>query len=107
MKKLFRLINMLFLIGIICSCQIKDDMVRFQPVEYNIQAEAFYRTNEYSEEFEQTFIKVLDFFKEEYEYKNGILFINRKLNDDEEWLWNLCRKSKDPSWIELMTNIQG
>lgn len=82
-------------------------MVRFQPVEYNIQAEAFYRTNEYSEEFEQTFIKVLDFFKEEYEYKNGILFINRKLNDDEEWLWNLCRKSKDPSWIELMTNIQG
>lgn len=54
---------MIFFAGIICSCQIKDDMVRFQPVEYNIQAETFYRTNEYSEEFEQTFIKVLHFLR--------------------------------------------
>jgi len=75
-------------------------MVKFQPVEYDYTEEVFYRQSVYSKEFEQTFVKVLEFFEEKYEYNDGELYITAKLNADEEWLWNLCRKAKDPSWIE-------
>ena len=105
MRRVFRITSIFFCFFFFCSCKIKEKMVEFQPVEYNVESETFYRQNEYSKEFEQTFIKVLDFFDEKYEYRNGVLFINKKLNDDEEWLWNLCRKAKDSSWIESRLNI--
>lgn len=105
MGRIFKITKIFFCFLFFTTCNSKDDMVKFQYVEYNVESESYYRQTEYSKEFEQTFIKVLDFFDEKYEYRNGVLFISKKLNDDEEWLWNLCRKAKDSSWIESRLKI--
>ena len=98
MRKNFRLILLGIILFCFSSCRI--NYVKFRSINYDYDLEKYYYEDSFSKEFEDNFVRVLDFFKEDYKYINNELYINRKLSRDKEWLWNLCRKAKDSVWLE-------
>ena len=99
MKKIFRFVLFSFLF-LITSCN--SDYVKFRAVKYDQVTQQLYYDDNYTKEFEENFIFVLDFFHEDYYIKNGQLYIKRELAKDKNYLWNLCNKSND-EWLEQTT----
>ena len=99
MKKIFKFVicSILFLI---ISCN--SDYVKFRAVKYDQVSQQLYYDDNYTKEFEEDFIRVLDFFNEDYCIRNGDLYIKRELAKDKNYLWNLCNKSND-EWLEQTT----
>ena len=98
MRKYFRLIILSVILFSFSSC--RSNYVKFKSIDYDYNLEKYYYEDSFSKEFEDNFVKVLNFFDEDYKYIDNELYINRKLFRDKEWLWNLCRKAKDSVWLE-------
>ncbi len=99
LQRLFRY-SIFSLSFLLISCD--SDYVKFRAIKYDQDSQQLYYDDNYTKEFEEDFIRVLDFFHEDYYIKNGELYIKRKLAKDKNYLWNLCNKSND-EWLEQTT----
>ena len=75
--------------------------VRFQPILF----EAGFRKNGFKQipfngNLYINLPKVLTYYDEPYKISGHVLFIRRKLADDDEQIWNYTERALDTSWIK-------
>ncbi|MCL2720178.1 MAG: hypothetical protein FWD47_02430 [Treponema sp.] len=92
MKQIFIIFLSILLIG--CG-----GYVEFQKIERDYKQEKYIFSKDFSEEYKEYIIFVLDAFNEDYYLKNEVLYISRELWNDKERLWNYCNKAT-PIWVE-------
>jgi len=74
--------------------------IRFTKVVYSEKEQAFIREFDYSDEYKKNMINVLKYLGYAYLEKNRNLYITIQLDSDIQYLWNLCNKAEDPSWVD-------
>ncbi|UTC66245.1 MULTISPECIES: hypothetical protein [unclassified Treponema] len=104
MKKNFKIIIIItqFLVFAIFKSFANEPhlYIRFTKIVYSEKEHAFIREVDYSDEYKKNMIKILEYFGYEYLEKNGNLYITIQLDSDIQYLWNLCNKAEDSSWVD-------
>lgn len=80
------------------SCSEKK-FVEYKP-HYSDDGKRTFGNPELSSEELKNTIQVLEYYGEEYQTKENIILITKKLNDNWEVIWNYTTKSNDENWLK-------
>ena len=88
-----------------CVPEASHLYINFTKIVYNEKEQVFIRETDYSDEYKLNMIKILEYFEYPYLLKDDTLFISIELDSDIQYLWNLCNKAEDSSWLEKRKSL--
>ncbi len=100
MNKKRQLLFVVLFIGISYYLLKKDSYVRFYPIVWKQEYDGLVidDVNTY-DRFQENLKKVLEYYHEDYEIREGVIYVKNTLYKDMDLCWNYTSKANDKVWL--------
>lgn len=105
MKLKSKMLYFAFFCSMSFSCQNSNDMTEFKPIVS--ENRRLVEENQVVEpEFYSNLKLVLDHYKVEYKFENGIIYVKKDVYKEKELMMNYTIKARDKNWLIQVKSSQ-